>query len=38
MPAMGSAIGGSAADYGSLIASEVQKWAKVVKSANLKAE
>jgi tripartite-type tricarboxylate transporter receptor subunit TctC len=34
----GSAIGGSAADYGNLIASEVQKWAKVVKSANLKAE
>ena len=34
----GTAMGGSPADYGNLIASEVQKWAKVVKSANLKAE
>jgi tripartite-type tricarboxylate transporter receptor subunit TctC len=34
----GMAVGGSPADYGKLIADEVVKWAKVVQSANLKAE
>jgi tripartite-type tricarboxylate transporter receptor subunit TctC len=34
----GAAIGGSAADYGKLIAEETVKWAKVVQTANLKAE
>jgi len=34
----GVAIGGSAADYGKLIVDETEKWGKVVKAANLKAE
>jgi tripartite-type tricarboxylate transporter receptor subunit TctC len=34
----GTAIGGSPADYGKLIADETVKWAKVVQMANLKAE
>jgi len=34
----GAAIGGSPADYGKLIADETVKWAKVVRTANLKAE
>ena len=34
----GIAIGGSPADFGSLIADETEKWAKVVRAANIKAE
>jgi tripartite-type tricarboxylate transporter receptor subunit TctC len=34
----GTAIGGAPADYGKLIADETEKWGKVVRSANLKAE
>jgi len=34
----GIAIGGTPADYGKLVADETEKWGKVVKAANLKAE
>jgi tripartite-type tricarboxylate transporter receptor subunit TctC len=34
----GTAIGGTAAEYGKLIADETVKWGKVVKAASLKAE
>ena len=34
----GIAIGGTPAEYGKLIADETEKWGKVVKAANLKAE
>jgi tripartite-type tricarboxylate transporter receptor subunit TctC len=34
----GAPIGGSPADYGKLITDETEKWGKVVRSANLKAE
>jgi tripartite-type tricarboxylate transporter receptor subunit TctC len=34
----GSAMGGPSADFGKLIAIETEKWAKVVKFANIKAE
>jgi len=31
-------LGGSPADFGKLIAKEIEKWAKVVRAANIKAE
>ena len=34
----GSAIAGSAAEFGKLIANETDKWAKVIRAANIKAE
>jgi tripartite-type tricarboxylate transporter receptor subunit TctC len=34
----GSALAGSPANFGKLIAEETQKWAKVVRAANIKAE
>jgi tripartite-type tricarboxylate transporter receptor subunit TctC len=34
----GIAIGGSPAEFGHLIADETEKWAKVVRAANIKAE
>jgi len=34
----GTAIGGSPADFGKLIADETEKWAKVIKFANIKPE
>ena len=34
----GIAIGGSPAEFGRLIADETEKWAKVVRAANIKAE
>ena len=34
----GSALSGSPADFGKLIADETEKWAKVIKSAGIKAE
>ena len=34
----GIAIGGSPADFGKLIADETEKWAKVVRAANIKAD
>jgi hypothetical protein len=34
----GVAIGGTPDEYGKLIADETEKWGKVVKAANLKAE
>ena len=34
----GTAIGGSPADFGRLIAADTEKWAKVVKFANIKPE
>ena len=34
----GIAIGGSPADFGKYIADETEKWAKVVKAGNIKAE
>ena len=34
----GIAIGGSPADFGKLIADETEKWAKVIRAANIKAE
>jgi len=34
----GIVIGGSPADFGKLIAEETEKWAKVIRAANLKPE
>ena len=34
----GSALSGSPADFGKLIADETDKWAKVIRGANIKAE
>jgi tripartite-type tricarboxylate transporter receptor subunit TctC len=34
----GTAMGGSPADFGKLIADETEKWAKVVRAANMKVE
>jgi tripartite-type tricarboxylate transporter receptor subunit TctC len=34
----GTALGGSPSDFGELIAAETEKWAKVIKFANIKAE
>ena len=34
----GIAIGGSPADFGKLIADETEKWAKVIRAANIKAD
>jgi tripartite-type tricarboxylate transporter receptor subunit TctC len=34
----GSALAGSPADFGKLIADETEKWAKVIRAANIKAE
>jgi tripartite-type tricarboxylate transporter receptor subunit TctC len=34
----GTAIGGSPAEFGKLIAEETEKWAKVIRAANIKAE
>jgi hypothetical protein len=34
----GIAVGGSPADFGKLIADETEKWAKVVRAANIKAD
>jgi tripartite-type tricarboxylate transporter receptor subunit TctC len=34
----GTMIGGSSADFGKLIASEIEKWAKVVRAADIKPE
>jgi tripartite-type tricarboxylate transporter receptor subunit TctC len=35
---VGTVIGGSPADFGKLIADETEKWAKVIRAANIKAE
>ena len=34
----GSALSGSPADFGRLIADETEKWAKVIRAANIKAD
>ena len=34
----GTALAGSPADFGKLIADETEKWAKVVRAANIKPE
>jgi hypothetical protein len=34
----GTAMGGSPADFGKLIADETEKWGKVVRAANMKGE
>jgi tripartite-type tricarboxylate transporter receptor subunit TctC len=34
----GVPLGGSPADFGKLIADETEKWGKVIKAANIKAE
>jgi hypothetical protein len=34
----GTALAGSPADFGKLIADETDKWGKVIRSANIKAE
>jgi tripartite-type tricarboxylate transporter receptor subunit TctC len=34
----GNALAGSPADFGKLIADETEKWAKVIRAANIKAE
>jgi tripartite-type tricarboxylate transporter receptor subunit TctC len=34
----GTVLPGSPADYGKLIASETEKWGKVIRAANIKAE
>jgi hypothetical protein len=31
-------LGGSPADFGKLLAEETEKWAKVIRAANIKAE
>jgi hypothetical protein len=33
-----TALGGSPSDFGRLIADETEKWAKVIRAANIKAE
>ena len=34
----GTMLGGSPADFGKLIADETEKWAKVIRAANIKPE
>ena len=34
----GAALGGTAADFGKLIADETEKWGKVIQAASIKAE
>jgi hypothetical protein len=34
----GNALAGSPADFGKLIADETEKWAKVIRAANIKPE
>jgi tripartite-type tricarboxylate transporter receptor subunit TctC len=34
----GTALSGSPADFGKLIADETEKWAKVIRAANIKAD
>jgi tripartite-type tricarboxylate transporter receptor subunit TctC len=34
----GTALAGSPADFGKLIAEETEKWSKVIRAANIKAE
>jgi hypothetical protein len=34
----GTALSGSPADFGKLIADEIEKWAKVIRALNIKAE
>ena len=34
----GTVLGGSAADFGQLIADETEKWGKVIRAANIKPE
>ena len=34
----GTALAGSPSDFGKLIASETEKWGKVIRAANIKAE
>ena len=34
----GMALAGSPSDFGKLIANETEKWAKVIRTANIKAE
>ena len=34
----GTVLGGSPADFGRLIADETEKWGKVIRAANIKAE
>jgi hypothetical protein len=34
----GSALSGSPADFGRLVADETEKWAKVIRAANIKAD
>jgi hypothetical protein len=34
----GTVIAGSPADFGKLIADDTEKWAKVIRAANIKAE
>ena len=34
----GTVLAGSPADFGKLIADETEKWAKVIRAANIKAE
>jgi tripartite-type tricarboxylate transporter receptor subunit TctC len=34
----GTLVPGSPADFGKLIAEEIEKWAKVIRAANIKAE
>ena len=34
----GAVLAGSAADFGKLVAEEIEKWGKVVRAANIKAE
>ena len=34
----GTALAGSPADFGKLIADETEKWAKVIRAANIKPE
>ena len=34
----GTVLGGSVADFGKLIADEIEKWGKVVRAANIRAD
>jgi hypothetical protein len=34
----GTVLGGSPADFGKLIAKEIEKWGKVIRAANIKLE